>query len=432
MNQDDRYKTTSWDGSEVARQAERGEPPRSAETDRRPRSAGGGQDRSQPAGTAKKKKKRKKARTNPLLAILLWLVIVASSSAICAGVGWMLANDFAALNKPSRESTIQITEDYIAEVSRERQEDGSIKEVTHYNMERVAGELKEKGIIEYDWFFRLFCKFYHADTKLTQGTFVLNTDMDYMALIRGMRTTGGKAETVTLTIPEGYTVSQIIDLLAENKVATAEKLTDTAANYVFEKYSFVDNENLGDISRLEGYLFPDTYNFYVGARPELAFGSMLANFQNKVYANEDLADLFAESDYSIREIITMASLIERETDGSDRRSISSVIHNRLEKGGEAGHLLQIDAALVYAAGRPITQEDYTDLDSPYNLYQHAGLPPTPIANPGLASIQAALNPADTNYYYYVLVGEKHVFSATLAEHNRNVAAAAAAAAQAGE
>ena len=424
MNQDDRYHTTSWDGDEVVRRSE--EPEHSApHTD-------AGQSAPRPAGQQKpKKKKRKRRRTNPLLAILLWVVIVAASSVIFAGVGWMLANDFAALNKPMKEVSFQVTEDYVAEVAREKQEDGSMKEVTYYDMEKVAAALKEEGLIEYDWFFRIFCKFYHADRKIAQGTFSLNTEMDYMALIRSMRTTGGKTETVKVTIPEGYTVAQIITLLAENGVGTVEALTDTAANYVFDSYAFVDNDNLGNISRLEGYLFPDTYEFYVGARTELAFASILSNFQNKVYTNEDLMELFDESDYTYQEIITIASLIERETDGSDRRNISSVIHNRLENAGETAHLLQIDAALVYAAGRAITQDDYASLDSPYNLYIHEGLPPTPIANPGLASIQAALNPADTNYYFYVLMGENHVFSETLAEHNRNVAAAAAAA-QAGE
>ena len=96
---------------------------------------------------------------------------------------------------------------------------------------------------------------------------------------------------------------------------------------------------------------------------------------------------------------------------------------RLKNAGETNYLLQIDAALVYAAGRPITQADYTDLDSPYNLYQHTGLPPTPIANPGRQSILAALQPASTNYYFYVLDGKTHVFSETLAQHQKAVAAA---------
>ena len=111
----------------------------------------------------------------------------------------MLANDFAALNKPPMETSFQVTEDFITEVTQEKQEDGSVKEVTHYDMERVAAELKKAGLIEYEWFFRLFAWFYHADTKLNTGTFTLNTEMDYMALVRSMRTTGGKTETVELT-----------------------------------------------------------------------------------------------------------------------------------------------------------------------------------------------------------------------------------------
>ena len=407
MNNDDRYHTTSWDGREVQRQTE--------------------EHRQEPARPAPKKKKKKKRRTNPLLGIILWVAIVGASSAIFAGVGWMLANDFAALNKDYKEVDFTVSEDWITETVEETQEDGEVKEVTRYDMEKVAAALKEEGLIQYDWFFRLFSWVYHGDEKVSQGRFTLNTEMDYMALIRGMRAKGGSAVTVDVTIPEGYTVSQIIELLAEKGVGSVEDLTETAENYVFEDYDFIDNENLGSISRLEGYLFPDTYNFYEGGRPELAFSSMLSNFSNKVYSNDDLRELFEQSGYSLHDILTIASLVERETDGEDRDKIASVIYNRLENAGETNYLLQIDAALVYAAGRDITQDDYATLDSPYNLYQHTGLPPTPIANPGLASITAALRPADTNYYFYVLGADgKHVFSETLAQHNQAVAAAQAA------
>ena len=230
---------------------------------------------------------------------------------------------------------------------------------------------------------------------------------------------------MTLTIPEGYTVQQIIDLMEKNGVGTKEGLTETAENYVFDDFDFIDNENLGSISRLEGYLFPDTYNFYVGGRAELAFTSMLNNFENKVYNNDDLSDLIAvyqDAGYNLKSIITIASLIEKETDGEDRDKIASVIYNRLTNAAETNYLLQIDAALVYAAGREITQADYTELDSPYNLYRNAGLPPTPIANPGIASISAALQPAQTNYYFYVRGADgKHIFNETLAQHNAAVA-----------
>lgn len=427
MNQDDRYRTTSWDAGEVRRSA-------GDRQERRPAQRPEGQTETGPsrpapqAASRPRKKRRKKKRTNPFLALLLWLAIVAAASVICASVGWMLANDFAALNKtPFKEVAFKVTESLVSEVVQEPQEDGSIKEITHYDMEKVAAALKEEGLIEYDWFFRLFCWFYKADAKISQGTFSLNTDMDYMALVRNMRSSGGSAVTVDITIPEGSTVHQIIALLAKEGVGSADDLEETAANYVFEGYDFIDNENLGNASRLEGYLFPDTYNFYVGGRTELAFERMLDNFENKVYNNDDLSEAFTasqEAGYSLSDILTIASLIEKETDGSDRDKIASVIYNRLNNDGETHHLLQIDAALVYAAKREITQADYTDLDSPYNLYKNTGLPPTPIANPGIAAIQAALHPADTNYYFYVLGKDsKHVFSETLAQHNKAIAQA---------
>lgn len=396
-NIDDRYHTTSWDGRQVQRAA------------------------GHSAGQSRKKKKKR--RTNPLLAIVLWLAIVAASSAICAGVGWMLANDFAALNKPYKEVDFEVKEEWVASVEEETKENGEKKETTYYDMSQVAKALEKEGLIEYSWFFRLFCAFTHADAKITQGKFALNTNMDYMALVRNMRSRGGAAVTVDVAIPEGYTVSQIIDLLVENEVGTKEALTETAGNYDFgDDYPFLNSDLKGNISRLEGYLFPDTYNFYVGGRPELVFNAMLSNFNTKVYGNEDLAPLFAESEYDLDEIITIASLIEKETDGGDRDKISSVIYNRLHNEGETNYLLQIDAALVYAAGRTITQDDYANLDSPYNLYTNQGLPPTPIANPGNASIRAALQPAETDYYFYVLGGDgKHVFSETLAQHNQAVA-----------
>ena len=417
-NREDRYHTTSWDGQQVQRQQASfgGSSPRNQQSSR---PASGSQQAS-----GKKKAKKRKAM-NPILGILLWVVIVASSSAIFAGVGWMLANDLCAFNKTPIEATVEIPEEWFTETE-VTQDDGTTKTVSTVDMSKVAEELKEEGLIEYPWFFRLFSVFYKSSTKIKPGTYTLNTDMDYMALVREMHTTGS-AETVDVTIPEGYSVQQIIELLAEKGVGSVEDLTETAQEYVFDDYPFIDNENLGSISRLEGYLYPDTYNFYVGGDVSLAFKSMLSNFNTKVYANEDLSALFENSDYTFQEIITIASLIEKETDGTDREKISSVIYNRLENAGETAYYLQIDASLVYAAGRAITQEDYETLDSPYNLYQHTGLPPTPIANPGLASIKAALQPADTDYYYYVLGADgTHVFSSTLSEHEKAKAEAAAA------
>ena len=159
--------------------------------------------------------------------------------------------------------------------------------------------------------------------------------------------------------------------------------------------------------------------------PSSAPAQAVAALVSLGYAPSDAAAAVARVDetLSVQEIITIASLIEEETDGTDQANIASVIYNRLEgsgnKQGTYG-LLQIDASLLYALPDhtgPITSADM-QTDSPYNLYQNAGLPPTPISNPGLASIDAALNPNSTDYYYYALGTDgKHHFSTTLAEHN---------------
>ena len=384
MSEFRRDDTASWDAQEV----------RQAQGARR-----------EAASAHHSKSRPRRRRQNPLAVLVGYLIFVLLASAILAGMGWMLGSDFCAFNRGAlRETSVEVTaEDSVS---------------------TVADKLQDAGLIKYKWFFKLYAGISHADKKIGIGTYTLNTEMDYRALILGMHNSSGNltAETVTVTIPEGYTVEQIIQLLAENDVSDAAALEESAKNHVFDKFDFVDNENLGSISRLEGYLFPDTYEFYVKENADSALSRLLANFQDRIVDDPELAPLIANSSYSLKQIVIMASLIEKETDGTDRTLISSVIHNRLENVGETAHLLQIDASLVYAAGREITEDDYQTLDSPYNLYTHQGLPPTAIANAGKASIQAALQPDDTNYYFYVLNPDtqRHVFSRTLSEHNANL------------
>ena len=194
-------------------------------------------------------------------------------------------------------------------------------------------------------------------------------------------------------------MDQIFKRLEENGVSTVEKLQDMAATHDYA-FSFLQEIPLGDYHRLEGYLFPDTYEFYMGEDPKTVINKMLVNFDRR-FTDEMRAEV-QENGYTVRDIVIIASMIERETDGSDRATISSVIYNRLNNpnAGTQGYL-QIDATLVYALGRTITSEDYT-ADTPYNTYTNKGLPPGPISNPGLASIQAAMDPENTNYYYYAL------------------------------
>lgn len=352
--------------------------------------------RNQPAPKRKVRTRKRRRHMNPLLYILLVLL----TSALLAGVGWMLACDLCAFNRGTiEEVTVEVTADD--------------------TLSDVADKLQEAGLIKYKWFFRLFAAFSHAEEEIGIGTYTLNTDMDYRALIVGMHSSSGNlnADTVTVTIPEGYTVRQTIALLAEKGVNTEEALTEAAQTATFD-YDFIDNDS-EDISRLEGYLFPDTYEFYVGHNAKDALKRLIDNFVSRL-GDEGMAQVEA-SEYSLEEIITIASLIEEETDGTDQANIASVIYNRLNNTSyETAGLLQIDASLLYALPDhegAITNEDKA-VDSPYNLYKYKGLPPTPISNPGLAAIKAALDPAQTDYYYYALGTDgKHHFSTTLSEHN---------------
>jgi len=349
----------------------------------------------------KKKKRRRKSRVNPLIQLVLWVVFVGLTSAILAGSGWLLLSDLCAFNRGAIQKV-------------------SVEVTATDTVDTVTEKLHKNGLIKYKWFFKLFADFSNAEEDIGIGTYELNTDMDYRSLIKGMQSTSGNmtAETVTVTIPEGYTVSQTIKLLAKNGVSTEEKLLEAAQTADFD-YTYIDNES-EDISRLEGYLFPDTYEFYVGHDPKGALNKLISTFDRKL--DDERLALVESSGYSLQEIVVIASLIEKETDGSDQSKIASVIYNRLKDTGSHGTygVLNIDAALLY--GLPghegaLTNEDKA-VDTPYNLYKYAGLPPTAIANPGIDSIDAALRPAETDYYYYALgKSGKHHYSTTLQEHN---------------
>jgi len=413
MDEFRRGDTASWDREQVRRRSSAPQGRRSSvsggrRTSAQParRSSSAPQERhvapqERPPQAAPKNKKRKKRRLNPLVKVVMWLLFVAISSCILAGSGWLLMSDLCAFNRgPIRQVTVEVT--------------------ASDTVDTVTDKLHNVGLIKYKWFFRLFADFSHAEEDIGIGSHELNTDMDYRSLIKGMEISSGNmtAETVTVTIPEGYTVAQTIKLLAKNGVNTEEKLLEAAQTADFD-YSYIDNDS-EDINRLEGYLFPDTYEFYVGHDAKGALNRLISTFDKKL--NDDRMALVEASEYSLQEIIIIASLIEKETDGGDQDKIASVIYNRLKDDGSHGTygVLNIDAALLYGLPDhtgPLTNEDKA-VDTRYNLYKYAGLPPTAIANPGIDAIDAALKPAETNYYYYALGKDgKHHYSTTLQEHN---------------
>ena len=365
------------------------------------------------------KKRRRRSSGAKAAAAFLYVLIVIGAGAVIATLGWTWASDLLALNKEPVSAVITITADMISEVEKVDEEGNPYAE-SHVDLDVVTRQLKEAGLIEYEFLFKIFGMFSSAESKIVEGTYELDTDMDYRALVSNMSSSSAARQEVSVTIPEGYNIDQIFTLLEENGVSTVEKLQDMAANWDY-KWTFLQDIPLGDYHRLEGYLFPDTYTFYKGENPKYVLNKLMQGFHSKM--KEYYEDFTEESQFTLHEIVIIASMIEKETDGQDYRTISSVIHNRLNNpDGETAGLLQIDATLVYINGGKTPTEADKSIDSPYNTYLYKGLPAGPISNPGMASLYAAMNPESTKYYYYVLNPEtgEHEFSKTLSAHQKLV------------
>ena len=368
----------------------------------------GARSQPQPQSRPRKSAKRRRSAGARVAGAFLYVLFVIGLSAILATVGWVWACDLLGLNKEPASIQIKIDED------------------TEFSA--VVDTLEEKGLIEYKFLFKLYAWFSHAEDKIAPGTYELNTEMDYHAIVSSMGSSSSTRLVTDITIPEGYTIDQVFALLDERGVTSVEKLQDMAANWDYA-FDWLQDRPLGDYHRLEGYLFPDTYKFELGENPKYVINKMLVNFDIKM--DEYMAQYTGEeAQYSLHDIVTIASLIEKETDGTnteernDYQNISSVIYNRLENpGAETAGYLQIDATLVYLNGGKVPSEADKAIDSPYNTYLYQGLPAGPISNPGMASLLAAMDPAETNYYYYVLNPEtkQHEYSRTYAEHQALIA-----------
>ena len=375
------------------------------------------EEKRKPSGKRKRKVRSYRSR---LAGAALYALLVIAVSAVLATVGWTWANDLLALNKDYTSIIIVIPAESITEAE-EVSEDGEVSIVARADIDQITEQLAEEGLINYKFLFRLYAWFSNADQKIVAGTYELDTDMDYRALVVNMGRSSATRQTIDVTIPEGYNVEQIFRLLEEYDVCTEEDLKEMAANWPY-KWSFLQEIPLGDYHRLEGYLFPDTYTFYLGEDPKYVLNKMLLRFDEQMSPYYKL--FTEESEYSLHDIVIMASMIEKETDGEDYRTIASVLYNRLTNlTAETAGFLQIDATLVYINGgrAPISADK--NINSPYNTYMYKGLPAGPISNPGMASLYAALDPETTKYYFYALNPEtgKHEFSRTYEEHMNRLA-----------
>jgi UPF0755 protein len=274
----------------------------------------------------------------------------------------------------------------------------------------VASLLAQKGLLVSPFWFRLLGKIQDAERRIKPGEYDFHTRMRPREILDAL--VKGQVILYSVLIPEGFTAHQVGKLLNELSLAD-----ETAINRLVTNSDFVQSLGI-DAPTLEGYLFPDTYYFPRHTKPEDILKTMVGRFR-QVFTPAMQARA-ADLKMTEREVVILASIIEKETGQDDERPlISAVFHNRLRKKVP----LQSDPTIVYEL--PDFDGKWTRAilarATPYNTYLHAGLPPGPIANPGLKSLVATLNPAPVHDLYFVSKNDgSHQFSATLEEHNRAV------------
>ena len=365
-----------------------------------------------------------------ILVTLVWLAIIAFIGVSLGRMAWLCVSDVLAFGQIPREATIVITE----------QDD----------LDTIAKKLHDAQLIKYPELFKQFAQLTGKDERISVGTFTFNEPdpetgkspgiiYDYNAIINSLREYAPTRAVVNVVVPEGYSCAQLFALLEDKGVCTVAELEAHAANGELKEYWFLEDIERGHKYCLEGYLFPDTYQFYTNDDPQRVLEKFLNNFNVKfsdlmleklTVLNEKLtkvmekrgfsAEQIADKQLTVNDIVIVASMVQKEAGAVlESYDISSVIYNRLYRW-ELPYL-NIDATIVYALGGktdPLTYEDL-QIDSPYNTYTHMGLTPGAISNPGLTSLNAALDPNDTDYFYYALNPEtgEHKFSKTEKEHN---------------
>ncbi len=335
-----------------------------------------------------KKRRKKSPMAYIYIAFILGISMLLSA--------WIITsvNEVLALARPDFETIIEIPE--------------------NASRGEVAKILKENNIIEHKGLFKTFAALTKRGVEFPAGEYKINSNMDYRAMLRRLTSKKAILNTVRVTIPEGYEISQIAKLLEEKGVCDAKAFEDAVANSDFD-YAFLDGIALGKTNRLEGYLFPDTYEFYKNDTADRVIKRFLDNFE--VRFNSEMQERARELGFTTHELITLASIVEREATAKDRENIASVFHNRLKN--KTYPYLESCATVQYILGerKKVISIADTKIDNKYNTYKYKGLPPGPIANPGLDAINATLYPNTTDYLFFALQEDgTHKFSKTYEEH----------------
>lgn len=378
-----------------------------------------------------KKRRKMKAKKNRIIFRTVWAAMVVFAAILLGEFIMVGVNDLLAVGR-EEENSVSVTVP----------KDATIDE--------IADILYKNGIINNEEFFKLYAKITKSTTGFTQGTFEIATNKDYLALIDYMQSDRNRTDVVTIQFTEGMTINQYARLLENNNVCNSEDFLSACNSDRFdEDYEFIKSIKNADkrYYKLEGYLFPDTYDFYVGENIDDVVRKFLANYRRKIYQTKTRVKGFEKKvtieqraeaiGMSMEDVITLASLIQAEAANErDMYYISSILHNRLDtikndgvnEYGESGFkLLQLDSTVFYpyASESDVPISVRSTYESKYSTYKYEGLPAGGICNPGMAAIEAAVSPAKTDYYYFchkAATGEEPAvayYASTMSEHLYN-------------
>ena len=351
---------------------------------------------------AHKKRNRLKARKNKRVFSLVWLCMVLLLAFTLASYLIGGSNDFLAVGRNEGTTEINLPEKMDAD--------------------SLAELLYRQGAIKKPEFFSLYCKFTVDEDEWTlfePGVYRIGTNLDYQDIISTLQGGNQTMEEVRVTFPEGVNVLEAAQILEENDVCTQEAFLTAINNADFTNYDVIAAMGTpsGKYYKLEGYLFPDTYDFYKGENVESVIGKMLWNFQNKM--SDAILTMVDQSGYSLDQVVTLASIIQNEAaNDSDMFNVSAVLHNRLDFGADYGiYRLQCDSTICYPYKNPAAVPETGALSyGNYDTYQVEGLPAGAICNPGMDAIMAALKPNTDgdapNYLYFCHADDGTAYYAT--------------------
>ena len=420
---DDEFRNAFGEGDELKRAFSDDVPPKPAEPEPKP-----SEKKEPPAKKGRPKRKGKYGLLGipHILATAVWIGLILIIGITAGRMLWLCATDVLAFGREPITATVIV----------EKGDD----------IDTIAVKLQDAGLIRYTGLFKFYANISNAEEEIRPGTYTFNDPekdeekvvYDYMALVSVMSPSSKYIVVEDLRIPEGYTCAQIFKLLEQKNICTVEELEEASMTADLSSYWFLEGVKQDHKYCLEGFLFPDTYDFYEHDDPERVLKKMLNTFDVKfndnmrkdlVQLNNKLEDMMRSNGYkkdfieshkvTVREIVIIASMIEKETANNvESFTIASVIYNRLTDPNEYP-FLNIDATLVYALGgrTELTNQD-KEIDSPYNTYKEKGLPPGPISNPSQNSLAAALQPEDTKYHYYAYnpATEEHHFTKNYQDH----------------